>query len=183
MLLLLCLSFFTVAVSAAPAETGVKITGVRWNRTADAVTGLINVRLIIETNGPVEVDQFVTKVPNWRLVVTLSGANADNLKISPSPDSSVVTKMSVVMSKKNFTHVILDFPGDLKNDQYKIGTVPADSKNKRPFQVIIDMQKTVKAGELNFFPGLKGKIVVVDPGHGGAQTRAPLGQWGLVKNS
>ncbi len=177
MLLLLGLSFFAVAVSAAPADTDVKISGIRWSRTTDAITGLINVRLILETSGPVEVDQFLTKVPNWRLVLTLAGVKAGNLAVPPSPDVAVVTKMSVVSSVKNFTHVIIDFPGELKNDQYKISTVPADSKNKKPFQIVIDMQKTVKPGELNFLPGLKGKVVVVDPGHGGSDPGAigPMG--------
>jgi len=177
MLLLLWLSFFTVVVSAAPAEPDVKISGVRWSRTTDAITGLINVRLVLDTSGPVEVDQFITKVPNWRIVLTLGGAKVDNLVVPPSPDVSVVTKMSVVKSAKNFVHVIIDFPGELKNDQYKISTVPADSKNKKPFQVIVDRQKTVKPGELNFLPGLKGKVVVVDPGHGGSDPGAigPLG--------
>ena len=177
MLLLVWLSFFTVVVSAAPAETDVKISGVRWSRTTDAVTGLINVRLIIETSSPVDVDPFITRVPNWRLVLTLGGVKADNLVIPPSPDISVVSKASVVKSATNSTHVIIDFPGELKKDQYKISTVPADSKNKKPFQIIIDMQKIVKPGELNFLPGLKGKVVVVDPGHGGSDPGAigPLG--------
>ncbi|HWR31292.1 MAG TPA: N-acetylmuramoyl-L-alanine amidase [Negativicutes bacterium] len=176
-LLLIGLGFFTEVVSAAPAENDVKINSVRWSRTTDAVTGLINVRLILETSGPVEVDQFITKVPNWRIVLTLGGVRADSLVIPPSPDAAVVTKMSVVKSMTNHTHVILDFPGELNKDQYKISTVPADSKNKRPFQIIVDMQKTVKPGELSVLPGLKGKVIVVDPGHGGSDPGAtgPLG--------
>ena len=164
-------------VSAAPAETDVKLTGVRWSRTADAVTGLIKVRLILETNSPVEVDQFLTSMPNWRLVVSLSGVGGDNIKIPPSPDASVVTKMSVVKSPKNMTHVVVDFPGAIKQDQYSVTTVQSDPRTKRPFQVIIEMQKTVRPSELKFLPGLKGKTVVIDAGHGGSDPGAigPMG--------
>ena len=172
MLLLLWLGFSTTMVAAAPVGSDVRITGVRWNRTTDAITGLIKVGLILETSGPVEVEQFLTAMPNWRLILTLKGAKADNLIIPPSPDDSVVTKMSVVKSSPNITRVIVDFPGAWIKGQYKINTVPADPKTKKPFQIIVDVQKTVKPGELNFLPGLKGKTVVVDPGHGGSDPGA-----------
>lgn len=176
-LLFVCISSFMAVVFAAPSDTDVKISGVRWSRTTDAITGAINVRLILETTGPVEVEQFITKIPNWRIVLTVGGVKADNLVIPPSPDAAVVTKMSVVKSMTNNTHIIVDFPGELKKDQYKISTVPADPKNKRPFQIIIDMQKFVKPGELNFLPGVKGKIIVIDPGHGGSDPGA-IGPFG-----
>ena len=160
MLLGLWLVFSMGMVAAAPAGSDVRITGVRWTRTADAATGLIKIRLALETSGPVEVEQFLTAMPNWRLILTLNGVKADNLTIPSSPDDSVVTKMSVVKSSQEITRVIVDFPGAWIKDQYKITTVPADSKTKTPFQVVIDVQKTVKPGELNFLPGLKGKTVV-----------------------
>ena len=128
MALLFFFSFFAVLVSAVPAEASAKIVGVRWGRTMDAVTGTLKVRLVLETNSPVQVDQFITAKPNWRLVVTLRGANVDKLAIPPSPDVSVVKGMSVIKSTKDTVHAIIELPGELKDDQYKVFTVKADPK-------------------------------------------------------
>ena len=64
LLLLVWVNLSMAAVAAASDDTGVKITGVRWSRTMDAVTGLTKVRLTVETSGPVEVDPFLTASPN-----------------------------------------------------------------------------------------------------------------------
>lgn len=170
---MLCLlSFSTVLVSAAPAEASAKIIGVRWGRTTDAVTGAIKVRLVLETSGPVEVDQFITGKPSWRLVVTMRGANADSLKIPPSPDQTVVKGVSLVKSTKDTTHAILELPGSLPEDQYKVFTVKADPKAKRPFRIVIDVEKSVPLSDVKFSAGLKGKLIVLDPGHGGSDPGA-----------
>ena len=169
MLLLVWIGFSAAIASAAPA---VQATGVRWSRSADAITGLVKVRLILETSGPVEMEQFLTAVPNWRLIVTLKGSVADNLAIPASPDISVVTQMSVVKSAKDITRIIVDFPGALTQDQYKISTLPADPRAKTPFQVVIDMQKIVRPSDLKFLPGLRGKVITIDPGHGGSDPGA-----------
>ena len=55
------------------------------------------------------------------------------------------------------THVVVDFPGAIKQDQYSVNTVQADPRTKRPFQVIIEMQKTVQPGELEISPWAEGK--------------------------
>ncbi|HWR30487.1 MAG TPA: N-acetylmuramoyl-L-alanine amidase [Negativicutes bacterium] len=172
LLILFLLSLSAVLVSAAPAEASAKIIGVRWGRTTDAVTGAIKVRVVLETSGPVEVDQFITAKPNWRLVVTLRGANADQLTIPPSPDQTVVKGMSLVKSTKDTVHAILELPGSLPEDQYKVFTVKADPKAKRPFRVVIDVEKSVPMSDVKFSAGLKGKLIVLDPGHGGSDPGA-----------
>ena len=170
MMFLFCLP--TAPAAAAPAETGVQITGVRWGRTADAVTGAIKVRLVLETTGPVEVDKFITAKPNWRLVVTLRGATAEKLVIPPSPDKTVVDRLSVIKSTKDTLHVILDLPTPLTEDQYKVFTVKADPKANKPFRIVIDIEKTTPSSDLKFSAGLKDKVVAIDPGHGGTDPGA-----------
>lgn len=172
MFLIFLLSIIALSVSAAPADAGVKITGVRWGRTTDAVTGAVKVRLVLEMSAPVEFDQFFTDKPNFRLVVTLRGVSAEKLTIPPSPDKTVVDKMTAVKSGKDTTHIIIEVPQALTGDQYKVFAVKADPKAKRPFRVVIDVEKTVPAGEAKFSSGLKGKIVAIDPGHGGTDPGA-----------
>ncbi len=167
LLLLLWVAFSMTMGEAAPAVADVKITGVRWNRSVDAVTGLIKVRLVVETSGPVEVDPFITASPNWRIITSFRGVSFDSIQVPPSPDPSVVTKMSLVKTGRNTVHLALDLPTALNKDQYIVYTVPADPKTKSPFQVVFDVQRTGQPSDLTVLPGLKGKVVAIDPGHGG----------------
>ena len=172
LLLLVGLSFSMTVGWAASADGDVKITGVRWNRTVDAVTGLIKVRLAVETSEPVEVDPFITALPNWRIITTLRGATIDKFAIPPSPDTSVVTKMSMIKSGRGTIHIAVDLPGVVNKDQYRVYTLPADPKTKSPFQIIFEVQRTAQPSDLKFLSGLKGKVVAIDPGHGGSDPGA-----------
>jgi N-acetylmuramoyl-L-alanine amidase len=169
---MLLISFSAGLVSAAPADAGARITAVRWGRTTDAVTGSVKIRLVLETSEPVQVEQFITGKPNWRLVVTMRGANADKLTIPPSPDTTVIKGMSLVKSTKDTVHAIIELPGELKEDQYKVFTVKADPKAKRPFRVVIDVEKSVPITDVKFSAGLRGKLIVLDPGHGASDPGA-----------
>ena len=170
--LLVWLSFILLPVSAASAAPSVKITGVRWGRTADAVTGTVKIRLVLETSGPVDPGQFITSKPSWRLVVTLRGAAADKLAIPPSPDSTIVEKMSIMKSGKDTTHIVLDLPQSISEDRYKVFTLKADPKANRPFRVVIDVEKSVPPSELKYSVGLRNKVIAIDPGHGGTDPGA-----------
>lgn len=170
--LFIVLSFFLLPVSAVSADPGVKIIGVRWGRTADAVTGAVKVRLVLETNGPVEAGQFITSKPNWRLVVTMRGVGVDKFNFPPSPDRSIVEKLSTVKSGKDTTHVILDLPQSLTDDQFKVFTLKADPKAKRPFRVVVDVEKAVQPSGLKYSAGLRNKVIAIDPGHGGTDPGA-----------
>jgi N-acetylmuramoyl-L-alanine amidase len=175
---LVCLfCFFAVLVSTAPAEAVAKIVGARWGRTTDAVTGAIKVRMVLETSEPVQVDQFITAKPNWRLVVTLRGANVNKFTVPPSPDLSIVKGVSVIRSTKDTVHAIIELPGELKEGQYKVFTVKADPKAKRPFRVVVDIEKAVPISGVQFSAGLRGKLIVLDPGHGASDPGA-IGQRG-----
>ena len=182
---LVCLfSFFAVLVSAAPAEAAAKIVGARWGRTTDAVTGAIKVRMVLETSEPVQVDQFITAKPNWRLVVTLRGTNVDKFAVPPSPDTSIVKGVSVIRSTKDTVHAIIELPGELKEEQYKVFTVKADPKAKRPFRVVVDIEKAVPISGVRFSAGLRGKLIVLDPGHGASDPGAigPRGSYEKTLN-
>ena len=172
-LIFLLLSLIAAIAMAAPAaDATVSITGMRWGRAADAVTGSQTIRLVLETSAPVTVDQFITAKPNWRIVLTMRGVNVDKLKIAPSPDPSVVKSMSAVKSTKDTVHVMLELPAELKENQYKVFTLKADPKAKRPFRIVVDIEKSVPVTDVQFSTGLRGKLIVLDPGHGGTDPGA-----------
>ena len=184
-IVLVCLfSIFAVLVSTAPAEAAAKIVGARWGRTTDAVTGAVKVRMVLETSEPVQVDQFITAKPSWRLVVTLRGANVDKFAVPPSPDTSIVKGVSMIRSTKDTVHAIIELPGELKEEQYKVFTVKADPKAKRPFRVVVDIEKAVPISGVRFSAGLRGKVIVLDPGHGASDPGAigPRGSYEKTLN-
>ena len=171
-LLFLLFSLMAGFAYAAPADSAVVITGMRWGKAADAVTGSQTIRLVLETSAPVSVDQFITAKPNWRIVLTLQGVSADQLKILPSPDPEVVKALSTVKSTKNTLHVMIDLPAELNANQYKVFTLKADPKAKRPFRIVVDIEKPVPVSDMQFSTGLRGKLIVLDPGHGGTDPGA-----------
>jgi N-acetylmuramoyl-L-alanine amidase len=181
LLVFLVISLLMGLVSAAPAKSNLAITGMKWGRTADAVTGSQKIRLVLETNGPVTVDHFVTSKPNWRIILTMRGVNVDKLKIAPSPDGSVVKGMSILKSAKDTVHVVVELPAELTAEQYKVFTLKADPKAKRPFRIVVDVEKSVPLTDLKFSSGLKGKLIALDPGHGGSDPGA-LGRRGSNEN-
>jgi len=138
----------------------------------DAATGLTKVRLTVETSGPVEVDPFLTASPNWRIINTFRGVKLDRFEIPPSPDISVVTKMSLIKSGKDTFHIAVDLPGAVSKDQYNVFTLLSDPKTKSPFRVVFEVQRVAKASDLQVLPGLKDKLVAIDPGHGGSDPGA-----------
>jgi len=172
LLLMVVLSLTAALVWASPAEANAKITAVRWGRTTDAVTGSVKVRLVLETTGPVDMEQFITSKPNWRLVVTMRGANADSLSIPNSPDPTVIRGLSLIKSTKDTVYAILELPGALTEDQYKVFVLKADPKTNRPFRIVIDVEKSVPITDVKFSAGLQGKLIVLDPGHGGTDPGA-----------
>ncbi len=181
LLVFLVISLLMGLVSAAPAQAKTAITGIKWGRASDAVTGSQKIRLVLETNGPVTVDHFVTSKPNWRIILTMRGVNVDKLKITPSPDGSVVKGMSILKSTKDTVHVVVELPAELTAEQYKVFTLKADPKAKRPFRIVVDVEKSVPLTDLKFSSGLKGKLIALDPGHGGSDPGA-LGRRGSNEN-
>lgn len=168
LLLLVCLP---LSITAAAPNDPPQITGVRWGRNSDAVTGAVKIRLVLEMSAPVEADHFVTPKPNWRLVVSARGAGFGKLVIPPSPDKALVNKMTLLKSGSD-THIVLDLPGELTADQFKVFTLKADPAAKRPFRIVVDVEKGVVLPDFSFTQGLKGKVIALDPGHGGTDPGA-----------
>ena len=162
----------TTPTTAPTVAQNVSVTGMRWGRSVDAVTGARTVRLVLDLSAPITVDQFVTSKPNWRIVLTMRGARADKLKIAPSPDPTVVKGMNLLTSTKDTLHVIIDLPAELTAEQYKVFTLKADPQAKRPFRVVVDIERPVPITEVKFSSGLRGKLIVLDPGHGGSDPGA-----------
>ncbi|WP_462331991.1 N-acetylmuramoyl-L-alanine amidase family protein [Schwartzia sp. (in: firmicutes)] len=77
------------------------------------------------------------------------------------------------------TQVLFSLAGLAENEEYSITTIEADKKHKKPFRIVVDIYESgyVRRG---FVDGLKGRHIVVDPGHGGTD-RGATGPSGLLE--
>jgi len=60
----------------------------------------------------------------------------------------------------------------IEDSDYKVFTLPSDNNNNKAFRVVIDINKPEPKTSYNFTPGLKDKVIVIDPGHGGSDSGA-----------
>jgi N-acetylmuramoyl-L-alanine amidase len=158
---------YAPAVEAAEQQ----ITSVRWGRNVDALTGDVQLRLVLETNAPVFIEKELLSKPNWRLVVTIRDAKPGKLVVPQSPDKATVDKLSIQKSGDN-TLVIMDLPSEIGKEQYRVFSLKADPAAKRPFRIVIDIGPALPKAGFQFTPGLKGKFIALDPGHGGTDPGA-----------
>lgn len=68
--------------------------------------------------------------------------------------------------------MVIHLPAILEEGDYRVFALPADPKAKRPFRIVVDINKQPAPVEFDFTPGLKGKVIVLDPGHGGSDPGA-----------
>ena len=166
-ILLLVLLFYAPSVQAADQQ----ITSARWGRNIDALTGDVQLRLVLETNAPVIIEKDLLSKPNWRLVVTVRDAKPGKFAVPQSPDKTIVDRLSFQKSGDN-TQVILELPGEISKEQVRVFPLKADPTAKRPFRIVIDIGPALPKAGFQFTPGLKGKVIALDPGHGGTDAGA-----------
>lgn len=158
------------AITPAAAAGDEKLTQVRWANHTDAVTGVSKLRLVFDTTGPVEVSSETTGSPTPRLVVTVKGATPEDLPESIAFDGKIADSVSISADGNN-TVITVETPVMVEEGEYKAFTLRADPANKRPFRVVVDIDKPTPL-IFKFTAGLKGKVIAIDPGHGGSDPGA-----------
>lgn len=178
--LLFLLLFITVPgylarASANPPGTetneSAQLTQVRWSTYTDAVTGVTGLRLVFDISGPVQVDGTITNTSPTQLMLTIRGASPGKLD-AIKLDGKVADQVTVSAVDGQNSKLTIGLLTMVNAGDYKIFTLPKDDKANKPFRVVVDINKSIPKTRTNFMPGLKGKIIVIDPGHGGSDTGA-----------
>lgn len=156
----------------ALATEAPEVTGVRWGNHVDAVTGINRLRLVLEVSKPIKTEAVVMGSPTPKLVVTLKGTAVGKLENSLGFDGNIAEQASAYLTPAGDTRLLIDVPLMLEDTDYRIFTLKADAKANRPFRVVIDINRKAPTIEYKFAPGLKNKVVVLDPGHGGSDPGA-----------
>ncbi|BDI32665.1 hypothetical protein CCAX7_47160 [Capsulimonas corticalis] len=153
-----------------PAASGLQITDVACNVVSDTLT-----QIVIKTTGQGDYRTETLAGPN-RLAFDLADASlADGLKRLISTDHSIIKSIRSGVMKadgKKFGRVVLDMT---KLVAFNVTTQPSDDGVEYVINVQTPAQATPPAPTVAQVPDstlLAGKIIMVDPGHGGGDSGA-----------
>lgn len=138
----------------------------------DAVTGEQKLRLVVETSGQVQAAANFVSSPEPQLTVNVKGAAIGRLQQAMKLDGSIANSVNFVRTDDNNSQMLINLPAMLDKSDYRVFVLPSDREANRPFRVVVDITKQLAPVEFNFTPGLKGKVIVIDPGHGGSDPGA-----------
>lgn len=161
--------------------SSIEITNVRYAVHNDAVSGDSKLRLVMDVSGPVQADAVIKDLPVPRLVVSVKGAGLGKIKSAQALDGKIAEQVSF-SSAEGSSMLIIDLPNMIDDTDYRVFTLPSDVKADKPYRVVIDINKPTPPVDLNFTAGLKGKVIALDPGHGGSDPGA-IGQGGAKEKT
>ncbi len=159
----------TAGASTGPGE---QLTLIRWANHIDAVTGAGKLRIVIDTTGPVQVSSSVAPLPTPRLIVNVKGAVPGQTDCDLDLDGKLADRIVMKSDDDRNTTVVVEMPLTPEDGDYRVFTLPKDVANNKPFRVVIDVNQPLPPVKFNFTPGLKDKLIVIDPGHGGSDPGA-----------
>ncbi|MBU2702926.1 N-acetylmuramoyl-L-alanine amidase [Sporomusaceae bacterium BoRhaA] len=158
----------TSAISAVKGQAS--LTNIRWANHIDAASGATTLRMVIDMTGPVQVDGSLLASPSPQLIVNIKNANASKVD-DVLLDGKVASKINVSSATGN-AKVVIDLPNSISRSDYHVFTLPSDSKNNKPYRVVVDINKPVLSSNVHYSAGLSDKVIVLDPGHGGSDPGA-----------
>ncbi len=158
-------------VEARAASRQPELSQVRWANHTEALTGSAMLRLVMDISGPVEASGVVISGPTPRLSVTIKGTTPAKTVKNLTFDGKVIEKVSFAASGQD-TKVVFDLPTMEDNLDYRVFTLPSDPQAKKPFRVVVDINKPVPIPDFSFTTGLKNKVIAIDAGHGGSDPGA-----------
>jgi N-acetylmuramoyl-L-alanine amidase len=144
-----------------------QVTKVRWAVQNDAAINDNRLRLVLDVSGPVEVDKEITAMPAPHLAVTIKGAVPRDIDSNLNLDGKFASSVSITTDGKNSTFLIT-LSVMAEDSDCRIFTLPADASTNKPFRVVIDICEPAPQPGFSYTPGLKDKVIVIDPGHGGS---------------
>ncbi|MDT8900019.1 N-acetylmuramoyl-L-alanine amidase family protein [Anaeroselena agilis] len=170
----------TAGASTVPG--GQQLTKIRWANHIDAVTGAGKLRLVIDATGPIQAKGTVVASPTPRLIVDVKGAVPGNTDCDIDLGGKIADSIAMKSEDGKDTVITVEMPLMVDESEYKVFTLKKDPANKKPYRVVIDINQPVLPANFSFTPGLKDKLIVLDPGHGGSDPGA-IGSAGTTEKA
>ncbi len=128
--------------------------------------------------------RYTVKEHNYlrqELVVNLPNTQRGKVK-SFIPMTNGLASQVRITEVGNDTQIAVAFTNDVNPNNYRISTLPAERKLKKPARIVLEILEPYKEGGSINSPGLKGKTIVVDAGHGGSDSGA-VGPTGAMEKT
>jgi N-acetylmuramoyl-L-alanine amidase len=148
-----------------------KITQMRWTVQRKPELNDSWLRLVLDVTGPVKADGTVVSTPAPHLVVNVKGTIPVGIDSAMSLDGIFANAVNISTEGPN-SKLMIALPTGIDASNCRIFTLPPDTDTNKPNRLIIDISNPAPPPEFCFSPGLKGKVIVLDPGHGGSDTGA-----------
>ncbi|MBP2645960.1 MAG: amiC 2 [Firmicutes bacterium] len=149
-----------------------ELTQVRWAIHTDAATGGSKIRIVVDVSDQVDASSEILSTPTPKLVITVKGARLGKVPKAIAMDGKIADGISIEADEEKNTRIVIDLPLMIDEDNVKVFTLRKDPVTKRPNRIVIDIDKPVPPVEFSFTPGLRNKVIVLDPGHGGSDPGA-----------
>ncbi len=186
--LLFFLFFALVLLYAPSAQAGMpsaktpplpmQLTNLRLATPLDIASGENALQLTLDANGPVKVS--ATLPQPTRLQLTISGSSGAKLAKRLTADGKIAGAITLTTPTASTTVLTLQLVKGITAADYRL-TNQAPNAGK-PGQIILTVTKPLLPLPLVFTPGLKGKTITLDPGHGGSDPGAVGSGKTLEKN-
>ncbi len=105
------------------------------------------------------------------LILDLKSTRPGKLKDDIPLKSDLAKRVRIQELEVNHTQVSIYLNIEATEDAYKVYTLPADRKEKKPYRLVVEIAKPVVSG-MEKLEALKGHAVVLDAGHGGSDSGA-----------
>lgn len=170
--ILLLMLFIPMCMTlASPTAT---VTGLRWTTRTDAATHYVRIVLDLDRIGQASatIDSTGTNVQ-----VTLKNANMQGIptRYTLNPD---IAKSLIISKKDRDLTLNITTPNAIAPADVSVFSLKRDDDRNKPARLVIDvkqktaLQPVAKPVNYRVTPGLEGKTITIDPGHGGSDTGA-----------
>lgn len=122
------------------------------------------------TGKNVKYETIVKSYLKNRIAVRIKDTEPGNLEKVIKTQNPLISKIKVQEVGDKLTQVAVELNKELNEGDYKVYTKERNKKAKKPYRIVIDIKK---AGRSNVnVGGIKGRAIVIDPGHGGTDSGA-----------
>lgn len=148
-----------------------EITTVRYAVHNDAVTGESKLRLVIDATGPVKGEAVLKDLPVPCLEISIKDASIASTVSVQALDGKIASQVKLIEAN-GVSKLVIDLENMIDDTDYRVFSLLRDVKADKPYRLVVDINKPTPPIVYNFTAGLKGKVIALDPGHGGSDPGA-----------
>ena len=107
-----------------------------------------------------------------QLIIDMENTVPGELRKTIRLDGAIAQNLTLRETERHHTQIKINLLQDLSADNYRIYTKTAERHHTKPYRLVIELSSVDTAGQKIYGDGVKGRSIVIDPGHGGSDTGA-----------